>query len=90
VISYQEKVAPGGVNYKEITGSQTFTTYEKAEEYIAEQKTGNYKIVSENPFSSPVPLEGLTHYKLVHASETGPIQPGIGMVPEVKIFEHQR
>jgi dolichyl-diphosphooligosaccharide--protein glycosyltransferase len=88
VISYQEKVSREGVRYKEIINSQSFPTYEAAAAHIAKQKSGNYKIVGNNPFVSPVSLEGLKNYKLVYSSDARVMQPGIGMVSVVKIFEY--
>jgi dolichyl-diphosphooligosaccharide--protein glycosyltransferase len=90
VISYQEKVSRDGTPYKEITGVQSFSSYEEAEAYIASQESTNYRIVSNNPFVSPVPLEALEHYKLVYSSQGTTTQPGGGSIPEVKIFEYVR
>ena len=88
VISYQEKVSRDGTPYKEITSVQSFSSYEEAEAYIASQESTNYRIVSNNPFVSPVPLEALEHYKLVYSSQGTTTQPGGGSIPEVKIFEY--
>jgi len=90
VISCEERKSPGGVLYKEITSHRSFSTYEAAADYISKQQSGNYEIVGTNPFLSPVPLEGLEHYKLVHSSETSTMQPDVGMMPVVKIFEYER
>jgi len=59
VISYEEKVTSAGDKYKEITNGWTFPTYEAAQAYVASQTSGNYRIVGDSPFSSPVPLEEL-------------------------------
>jgi len=88
VISYQEKVSREGVRYKEISSLRSFATYEEVVAYTSKQKSGNYKIVSPNPFISPVPLEGLKHYKLIHSSENCIMEPNVGMISEVKIFEY--
>jgi hypothetical protein len=88
VISYQEKVSQEGVTYKEIASAQSFPTYEKAEAYISSQKSGHYRIVSDNAFTSPVPLEAIEHYKLIHSSKSSVKQPAGGSIPEVKIFEY--
>ena len=90
VISYQDKVSPNGQPYRQITGVQSFGTYEDAQAYIASQKSGNYRIVGNNPFVSPVPLPALEHYRLVYASKGSVMETGIGMVAEVKIFEYAR
>ncbi len=88
VISYQEKVSPTGHNYKEIADIRSFPSYQEAKAFIASQKGGNYRIVNDNPFLTPVPLERLKNYKPVYSSKSDMIQiPGIGTIPEVKIFE---
>jgi dolichyl-diphosphooligosaccharide--protein glycosyltransferase len=90
VISYQEKVSPEGVTYKEIAGAQSFPSYEEAEAYVSSQKSGGYRIVSDNPFVSPVPLEALEHYKMIYSSDSTITQPGGASIPGVKIFEYVR
>ena len=88
VISYQEKMGPAGKTYKEITSAEQFDSYEEAEAYLLSQKSANYKIVSDNPFISPVPLEALKHYKLIHGSDSYIRQPDGKTIPSVKIFEY--
>lgn len=88
VISYQEKVSREGKTYKEITSLRSFPTYEEAEAYVLSQESDSYRIVSDNPFVSPVPLEALEHYKLIYSSESSTMEPGLGMISEVKIFEY--
>ena len=78
VISYQELVSQEGIPFKAITGKQEFTSYEAAEAYLLSQESANYKIVSDNPFISPVPLDALKHYRLIHSSDD----------LSVKIFEY--
>jgi len=90
VISYQDKVSPDGMPYKQIASSKSFSSYKEAEAYISSQKSGNYRIVSTDPFISPVPLEALKHYKLAYSSASTITQPGVGNIPEVKIFEYIR
>ena len=86
VISYEE-MEYEGEKYKEITSGESFSSYEDAQAYVASQTSGNYKIVSVSPFSSPMPLEELKSYKLVHESDaTVPI--GNINTPAVKIFEY--
>ncbi|MFC1593233.1 hypothetical protein ACFL4C_04390 [Candidatus Omnitrophota bacterium] len=88
VISYQEKVSQDGKDYKQVTDAKQFDTYEDAEAYLSSQKSANYKIISENPFASPVPLEALKHYRLIHGSSQVRARPGGGEIPLVKIFEY--
>ncbi|MBA7624652.1 hypothetical protein ES703_32063 [subsurface metagenome] len=88
VISYQERMSPEGELIKEITSSKEFSSYEEAVAYVSSQESANYKIVSDNPFVSPVPLDAVKHYQLVYSSESCKMQPGVGMVPVIKIFEY--
>jgi dolichyl-diphosphooligosaccharide--protein glycosyltransferase len=90
VISYQEKVSPDGQPYRQITDVKSFSGYEDAQAYIASQKSGNYRIVSPDPYASPVPLPALEHCKLIYSSKGAVTEPGIGTVPEVKIFEYAK
>jgi len=88
VISYQEKVDHDGGIYRQITSAQFFSSYEEAEAYVTNQEADNYRIVGSNPFISPVPLEKLKNYRLVHSSDSLILQLDVGMIPEVKIFEY--
>ena len=88
VISYRKRVSREGEPYKEITDSKSFPSYEEAVAYVSSQKSANYKIVGTDPFLSPVPLEAVKHYQLVHSSESLEMPPGGGTVPSVKIFEY--
>lgn len=88
VIAYQEKSTPAGNSYKVITDIRSFSKYQEAQAFVANQKGGDYRIVSDSPFLSPVPLDKLKNYKLIYSSTSGTIQiPGVGTMPEVKIFE---
>jgi len=88
VISYQESKDEAGNIYKQITGAEQFDTYEEAEAYLLSQESANYRIVSMNPMLSPVPLEALEHYQLIHSSNSTVMLPDAREVPEVKIFEY--
>lgn len=88
VIRYEQKINRNGNPYKEITDSQSFSSYEEARAYVSNQKSDNYEIVGTNPFISPVPLNALEHYRLIYSSERYMMQPGIGPYPLVKIFEY--
>ena len=90
VISYQERISREGKPYKEITSAQSFSSYEEAEAYISSQESNNYEIVGTNPFISPVPLEALEHYKLIYSSDSSIMQPDVGAISKVKIFEYIR
>ncbi|MFC2056842.1 oligosaccharyl transferase, archaeosortase A system-associated [Chloroflexota bacterium] len=88
VISYREDADNAGTLYKIITSAEQFDTYEDAEAYISSQESTNYRIVSMDPMISPVPLEALEHYKLIHSSDNKVSLSGEREVPAVKIFEY--
>ena len=88
VISYREKIV-FGERFKEITSSQTFATYTEAKEYLENQTAPNYRMVGLDPFTSPVPLEELEHYKLVHQSEPQVVNGKGEPISLVKIFEYE-
>ncbi len=88
VISYQESTDKAGNVFKQITGAEQFESYEAAEEYRSSQESPNVRIISPNPMISPVSLEALEHYELIHSSEGGIGLVDQTSVPEVKIFEY--
>jgi len=84
VISYEEKTAPTGEKYKEVTSGQPFPTYEEAQAYVANQTSGNYRIVGIDAFSSIVPLEELSSYERVY-----PLEANITInMTTVKVFKY--
>jgi hypothetical protein len=85
VISYTE------INgYKEISTTEVFPTYEEAVAYVESQASPNYRIVGNDRFISPVPLEKLEHYQLVHQSDTWGAKRGDEILSYyVEIFEYQ-
>ena len=89
VISYRERVDKKGQPYREIISAESFPTYEAARDYVANQD-GNYRIVGTDPMISPVPLEELKHYKLVHSSEPVRVEYGREILPFVKTFEYSQ
>jgi oligosaccharyl transferase (archaeosortase A-associated) len=88
VISYEERISHEGELYKHVIDQKLFSSYEEAEAYVSRQESGNHRIVGTDPFTSPVPLEALEHYRLIHSSESSVTQPDDGPIPAVKIFEY--
>ena len=88
VISYEETPFQEGGAVKVVNNIEFFPSYEEATSYISSQKSGQFRIVSDSPFVSPVPLEELEHFKLVYSSPESSPQPGVSNVPNVKIFEY--
>jgi len=88
VISYEDAVDRTGTPYRRVTSARSFSTYEEAEAYLAAQDSVRCRIVSVDPMVSPVPLEALEHYRLVHSSEELTDHLGTAWIPTVKIFEY--
>ncbi len=88
VISYRENPDKEGNLRKIITSANQFSSYEEAEAYLSSQNSTSFEIIGTNPMISPVPLEALEHYKLVHSSDNKVTLPEVGEVPAVKIFEY--
>ncbi len=89
VISYTEMTDQNGQKIKVLTDvaneGRPFTTYAEAEAFINEHP--EYRIVGIYPFMSPVPLEKLDHYKLIHSSDQM-VNFGDMVTSYVKIFEY--
>jgi len=88
VITYTNQVDSKGTAYKLITANQQFDSYQAALDYINSQTSGNHAIVGVNPFVSPVGLDAVPDFQLVHSSEQGTSVSSVGFVPEVKIFQY--
>jgi asparagine N-glycosylation enzyme membrane subunit Stt3 len=88
VISYEERVSQEGTLIKVIASAEQFDSYEEAEAYLLSQESANYRIANNNPFSSPVPLEALEYYSLIHSSDNSLSLPDGSVVPAVKIFQY--
>jgi oligosaccharyl transferase (archaeosortase A-associated) len=87
VITYVERKGDG-ITYNEVTDAREFDSYEEALDYVNSQETGNHIIAGISPFVSPVPLEAVPDFQLVHSSEQGTSIKQAGFMPEVKIFEY--
>lgn len=82
VVAYDDIVDQGN-HYKVVTDSKQFSSYNEALDYIKNQKTGKYVVVSGDPFTSPVALEAVQDYQLVYSSK-----PDNSSISEVKIFQY--
>jgi dolichyl-diphosphooligosaccharide--protein glycosyltransferase len=69
---------------KVISDEQSFSSYDSAKAFVDAHQ--DYRIVGESPLISPVPLEKLDHYKLIHQSPTAVVTQG--NISEVEIFEY--
>jgi len=90
VIGYEERQDEAGNRFKMITEANQYPTYEEAEEFISAQETGNYRIVSNDPMVSCVPLEKLDNYELVHTSERSITFTSGNQTPQVKVFQYTK
>ena len=80
-VVFYDIISHEGRIYKVITDSKSFDDYEEATAYVSSQETDNCKLVSTDPFVSPVPLEEMEHYELIYSSDNN-------IIPEIKIFEY--
>ena len=73
---------------KVISDQKSFSTYDSAKAFVDANQ--GYRIVGTSLLASPVPLEKLEHYKLIHQSPTAVAtqQGGNGTISAVEIFEY--
>ncbi len=94
-----EKVVPenttyviGYDEYKRLTYVERYESYDSylSSEDFSKVNDGssNYKLVGVNPFGSPVPLDKLEHYTLIHQSPTTVVNRGTETISEVEIFRY--
>ncbi len=78
-----------GVDYKVLTGYESFDTYEQAQAALAGKSPDSSALVGANPFISPVPLEKLEGFTPVHDSTITVAWSSSGATaPQVRIFEY--
>jgi oligosaccharyl transferase (archaeosortase A-associated) len=87
VVTYEER-KQGGITYKLASDIKQFTSYREAQDFFDGLETDKKIIVGVNPFLSPIPLEAVPDFRLVHSSEEGTSMKNVGLVPDVKIFEY--
>ena len=80
VVAYAERRLPDGTQGKEALESRRFKTYEGAVAYLDRVGRTGRTIVGLDPQQTPVPLEPLTRFRLLHESPGAP--------PAVRIFEY--
>ncbi len=73
VIAYKIVKTSTGVDIRQITDAQDFTTYQEALDYIAKQDTSKdpsvkYDIVGTDPFVTPISLEAVANYQEIFNS----------------------
>jgi len=89
VVGYYEISGPDGKRYKELVETKKFNSYEEAQRFINENKGQNYFIAGEDPYKSPVPLDGLKNYKFIYGSSQK-TAGGAKSQSNIKIFEYKR
>lgn len=87
VIGFEQKTTSNGQSYKLVTDYQEFNTLSEAQDFINKQKSTNYRIISDDPYISAIPLDASPQYTLIHGE--GSIKTTGGSISEVKIFEYQ-
>src|SRR4030042_5149892 len=86
VISYAERTDLKGNKYREVTDVKQFDTYATAKAFVDAEP--DYIIVGTSPYISPVPLEELEHFELIHKSPTKVVTRGNDTISYVEIFEY--
>lgn len=89
VVKYTEQYINNGQKVKVINDYKEFKTYKEAIDYMATQTNSLCTLVGKNPFISPVDLEALDNFTLVHKSSNSVNYKDVGSIPEVKIFEYE-
>jgi dolichyl-diphosphooligosaccharide--protein glycosyltransferase len=87
VVSFEIKKDNKGAAFNLISDVKQFNSYAEAESFMQNQQSGNWRIVSNNPFASPVPLEAVNSYELAYASSQKQSVNSVGDISEVKIFK---
>ncbi len=86
VVTYKEVNTLEKAIVKQVVEARSFNTYIDAQAYMAGLKGVKARIVSNDPFVSPVALEELKTFKKVYSSPQESTT-AVGQVPEVKIFQ---
>jgi dolichyl-phosphooligosaccharide-protein glycotransferase len=86
VVEYTVRTTDQG-SYKEVVHATQFNTYEEAAAFIAGKTSGNFVIAGTDVMVSPVPLEALTHYRIVYETEQKVSVSSTAQTAEIKIFE---
>ncbi len=88
VITWSGESVWRGMRYKNIVAEPVyFSSYEEALDYVGAQESGQFAIGGLDRFESPVPLEELTDYELVHESDER-VSMDNRTMPGVKVFEY--
>ena len=75
-----------GTKYRDITDIKQFDSYIEAKAFV--NADPDYIIVGDNPFISPVPLDELKHFGLIHKSPTIAMSRLGEAISYVEIFEY--
>jgi hypothetical protein len=80
VVTYVERSSPDGGRAKELLESRRFKTYAADVAYLDRTGHSGRTIVGVDPKQTPVPIEPLTRFRLLHEVT--------GTPPAVRIFEY--
>jgi len=81
-----EDLEKNKVTVKVVTDKKSFSNYADALAFV--QKNPSYIIVGTDRFLSPVPLEKLEHYSLVHSSPNAGVKWGNDTISRVLVFKY--
>jgi dolichyl-phosphooligosaccharide-protein glycotransferase len=84
VIMFTNGVNADGTNYRLIHDYKQCNSYQEALDLMATLVEGTCAIVSTSPFISPIDLEAINDFTLLHSSNEM-----INAIPQVKIFEYK-
>ncbi len=77
VVSYVEKKNSKGQTYKFVDKLRSFSSHQEAVDFIARQEIGNYRLVSVDPFTSPIDIAPLDGFRLIYQSEDTVLRSGL-------------
>ncbi|MFH0809724.1 MAG: hypothetical protein V2A77_04560, partial [Pseudomonadota bacterium] len=92
VVLYKD-VPQGRETIKQVSEVRSFSSYADAQAFAGSQKGSKAKVVSSNPFVSPVALEAMKSYSLVYSSPSAPSNNQVSdseSMPDVKVFQFSR
>ena len=81
VITYADKTDDKGIKFQQVIDSREFGNYNDAISYMGGAR--NRRVVGINEFASPIPLDKVAEYKLVHSSPQK-----VNGQSEIKIFQY--
>ena len=85
ILSYRESTTSEGISYRQVLDLKTFSSYQEAVEYVLQHESGKYVLGNFDPFVTPIQLDEMEHFKLVHESSQQQNDNA-----QIKIFEYMK